>query len=46
MTVDTQLNPEKLLSTLADSHSSGCLELNQGLVSWEIYLQQGALKYI
>ena len=46
MTVDTQLNPEKLLSTLANSHSSGCLELNQGLVSWEIYLQQGALKYI
>ena len=46
MTTTTKLNPQELLSQLANSNSSGCLELDEGLVSWKIYLQQGKLKYI
>ena len=46
MTTTTKLNPRELLSQLANSNSSGCLELEEGLVSWKIYLQQGKLKYI
>ena len=42
----TKLEPTKLLSKLADSNSSGCLELDTGLVSWKIYLQQGHLQYV
>lgn len=46
MTTTTKVNPTKLLSQLADSESSGCLKLDEGLVSWKIYLQEGQLKYI
>ena len=46
MQTATKLEPAKLLSKLADSHSSGCLTLDAGLVSWEIYLKQGHLQYI
>lgn len=46
MTTTTKVNPTELLSQLAHSHSSGCLELDEGLVSWKIYIQQGQLKYV
>ena len=46
MTTTTKVNPTELLSQLANSHSTGCLKLDEGLVSWKIYLQQGQLKYI
>ena len=46
MTTTTKVNPTELLSQLADSGSYGCLKLNEGLVSWKIYIQQGQLKYI
>ena len=46
MTTTTKLNPRELLSRLANSKSSGCLEFNEGLISWKIYLQQGNLKYV
>lgn len=46
MATTTTFNPSNLLSQLANSASSGCLELNEGLVSWKIYLQQGNLQYI
>ena len=46
MITTTKLNPRELLSQLASSHSSGCLKLEEGLVAWQIYVQQGQLKYI
>ena len=46
MTTTSQINPRELLSQLASSHSSGCLELEEGLVAWKIYVQQGQLKYL
>lgn len=46
MTIATKLNPSKLLSQLANSQSSGCLEVNEGDVYWKIYLQQGNLQYV
>ena len=46
MPTATKLKPTKLLSELADSQSSGCLTLDTGLVSWEIYLKQGHLQYV
>ncbi len=41
-----KLDVKKLLEQLAQSQSSGCLELNEEFVSWKIYLQQGNLKYV
>lgn len=46
MTTTTKVNPTELLSQLADSQNSGCLELDEGLVSWKIYIQQGQLQYV
>ena len=46
MTTTTKLNPRELLSQIAHSNSSGCLEIDEGLVSWQIYLQEGNLKYV
>ena len=46
MTTTTKLNSRELLSQLADSNSSGCLELDEGLISWKIYFQQGKIKYV
>ncbi len=46
MTTAKKLDSQKLLSQLVASKSSGCLELNNGEVYWQIYLQQGNLKYI
>ncbi len=46
MTTTIKLNPIGLLSRLANTQSSGCLELDEGLVSWKIYLQQGNLQYV
>ena len=46
MTSTTKLNPPELLSQLAESDSSGCLELSEGQAVWQIYLQQGKLKYV
>jgi twitching motility two-component system response regulator PilG len=46
MTTTTKVNPTELLSQLAHSQSSGCLELDEGLVSWKIYIQQGQLQYV
>ena len=34
------------MSQLAETKSSGCLELTTELVSWKIYLQQGNLQYV
>lgn len=45
MITSVKLNPAELLSRLASSKSSGCLELDDELVSWKIYLEQGNLKY-
>ena len=46
MTTTTKLNPTELLSQLAESNSSGCLEVVAEAVSWKIYLQRGQFKYI
>ena len=46
MTTTTKLNPTELLSQLAESKNSGCLEITVEEISWKIYLQQGKLKYI
>ena len=46
MTTSTKLNPTELLSQLANSNTSGCLEINKEFVSWKIYLQQGKIKYV
>ena len=46
MPTTTQFNPRELLSRLATSNSSGCLEFDEGLISWKIYLQQGNLQYV
>ena len=46
MTPTVKINPQGLLSRIADCKSSGCLELNEGLVSWKIYLQHGHLMYV
>lgn len=42
----TLFNPSKIISELEKSKSSGCLEVEEGLVSWKIYLHQGQLKYV
>ena len=46
MTTAVKLNLQELLAQPVQSKSSGCLELNEGLVSWKIYLQQGTVKYV
>ncbi len=46
MTIAVQLSPRELLSELEESHSSGCLELDGGFISWKIYLRQGNLQYV
>ena len=46
MTTTIRIHPGGLLSRIANSNSSGCLELDEGLVSWKIYLQHGNLKYV
>ena len=46
MTTTIKLTPAQLLSQLADANSYGCLEINSGLVSWEIYLHQGNIQYV
>ncbi|GAB4524748.1 MAG: response regulator [Pleurocapsa sp.] len=46
MTIITRLNPQDLLSKRKNSNSSGCLEFNEGLIYWKVYLQQGKLKYV
>lgn len=46
MPATIQFNPTEIISRLENSDSSGCLEINEGLVSWKIYLQQGQLKYV
>lgn len=46
MTTTTKLNPTELLSQLAESNNSGCLEVVAEAISWKIYFQQGKFKYI
>lgn len=46
MTTTTKLNLTELLSQLAESKNSGCLEVVGEEISWKIYLQQGKFKYI
>jgi two-component system, chemotaxis family, response regulator PixG len=46
MTRAIEHNPRQLLSQLAQSNSSGCLKLEEGLISWQIYLYQGNLQYV
>ncbi len=46
MTTSIKLNPTSLLSRLAASKSSGCLELDEGAVYWKVYLQQGNINYV
>ena len=46
MTTTVKINPRELLSRLANSKSSGCLKLDEGLIAWKVYLQQGHLRYI
>ena len=46
MKTTIKLSPTELLSQLAKSNSYGCLEINNGLVSWKIYLHQGKIQYV
>ena len=46
MTPTVKIDPQGLLSRIADCKSSGCLELDEGLVSWKIYSQHGHLMYV
>ncbi len=46
MVTSIKVDPEELLSRIANSQGSGCLELGEGLVSWKIYFQRGDLKYV
>ena len=46
MATTTTFSPNNSLSQLANSQSSGCLELSNGLVSWKIYLYRGSLQYV
>ena len=46
MTTAVKLNLRDLLAQPVQSKSSGCLELDEGLVTWKIYLQQGTVKYV
>ncbi|MDJ0572036.1 MAG: response regulator [Pleurocapsa sp. MO_192.B19] len=46
MATTIKINPKELLFRLASSKSSGCLELDEGLVYWKIYLEQGSIKYV
>ncbi len=46
MNTATKLNPYELLTKLAQSSVSGCLVLEDGLVSWKIYLKEGQLSYV
>lgn len=46
MTTTAKLNPTELLSQLAESDSSGYLEVVAEAMSWKIYFQQGKFKYI
>lgn len=46
MVTSIKVDPEELLSRIANSQGSGCLELGEGLVSWKIYFQHGDLKYV
>ena len=53
MTTSTEVNPQvnqiepiELLSQLADSKRSGCVRIDSGSVLWDVYLQQGLVKYI
>jgi two-component system, chemotaxis family, response regulator PixG len=46
MTATVQFNTTELIFQLEKSNSSGCLKIEERLVSWKIYVQQGQLKYI
>jgi two-component system, chemotaxis family, response regulator PixG len=46
MTATVRFNSTELISQLEKSDNSGCLEIEEGLISWKIYVQQGQLKYI
>ncbi len=46
MTTIIRLNPIGLLSRLAASKSSGCLELDEGSVYWKLYLRKGNINYV
>ncbi|MEY4517841.1 MAG: hypothetical protein RLZZ499_440 [Cyanobacteriota bacterium] len=46
MTTAIKLDPQKLLSQLADANSSGCLEINAESISWKIYLHEGNIQYV
>ena len=46
MTATIKQTPVQLLSQLAEANSYGCLEINSGLVSWNIYLHQGNIQYV
>ena len=41
-----QIEPIELLSQLANSKSSGCVRIDSGSVFWDVYLQQGLVKYV
>lgn len=45
MTTTIKFDAIKLLSELASSQSSGCLEINGESVLWKIYLHKGSIKY-
>lgn len=46
MVATAKLNLRELLSQLASSENSGCLEVSDKSVTWKIYLQQGKLVYV
>jgi two-component system, chemotaxis family, response regulator PixG len=46
MTTAIKLNPQRLLSQLADANSSGCLEINTECISWKIHLHEGNIQYV
>jgi two-component system, chemotaxis family, response regulator PixG len=46
MTTAIKLDPQKLLSQLADANRSGCLEINAESISWKIYLHEGNIQYV
>ena len=46
MQATVPFNPSQTISKLEQFNSSGCLEVEKGLVFWKIYLDRGQLKYV
>ena len=46
MQATVPFNLGEIISKLEKFNSSGCLKIDEGLVSWKIYLDRGQLKYV